>query len=147
MIDDVAEAVALQHLEVVDHAGGDQHPEDGEELALLEQVGLAGLPDDVGDVAPWISCTGRALVCLYCTRPKTAPMAHIRMPRYISVTPLTPPRPANVTCVRSGILMSASLANAFVARPDKQNNATIHVVILIFLIGILQFNKCHEHKL
>ncbi len=36
--------------EVVDHADGDQHPEDDEELALLGQVGLAGLPDDVGHV-------------------------------------------------------------------------------------------------
>ena len=30
---------------------GDQYPEDDQELALLEQVSLAGLPDDVGDAA------------------------------------------------------------------------------------------------
>jgi hypothetical protein len=35
---------------VIDHAAGDQHPEDGEELALREQVGLAGFPDGVGDL-------------------------------------------------------------------------------------------------
>src|SRR5437899_4796966 len=62
-------------------------------------------------------CTGRALVCLYCTNPNTAPTAHTKMPRYMSISPLTPPKPANRTWVRSGILMSASLAEALHARP------------------------------
>ena len=34
-----------------------------------------------------LSCTGRALVCLYCTRPNTAPMAQITMPSNIRVMP------------------------------------------------------------
>src|SRR5208282_4692162 len=86
------------------------------------------------DTSPMLLCTGNDLVCLYWTRPKAAPKAHITMPRYINVTPLTPPKPAKVTCVRSGMLMATSPANTFVAKPDQQNNATIHVRILIFLI-------------
>ena len=42
--------VVLQNTEVEDHAGGDQHPEDGQELALREQVGLAGFPNGVGNL-------------------------------------------------------------------------------------------------
>src|SRR5439155_7303818 len=61
------------------------------------------------DTLPIDSCTGSALVCLYCTSPKIAPAAQIRMPRYINVRPLTPPSPLNVTGARSGILISASL--------------------------------------
>ncbi len=57
-----------------------------------------------------LSCTGSALVCLYCTRPKIAPIKQIRIPRYISATPLTPPNPPKCTVVRSGITMSDSLA-------------------------------------
>ena len=37
--------------EVVRHAHGDQAPKSDEELALLRQVRLAGLPDDEGDPA------------------------------------------------------------------------------------------------
>src|SRR5690348_16537549 len=59
-----------------------------------------------------LPCTGRALVCLYCTRPKTIPMTQMASPAYISVMPLTPPRPPNFTVVRSGITMSDSLAYA-----------------------------------
>ncbi len=47
---DGADRVALQADEVIDDADGDQDPEAGEELPLLEQIGLAGLPDRVGDV-------------------------------------------------------------------------------------------------
>src|ERR1035437_5234897 len=57
-------------------------------------------------------CTWRALVCVYWTRPKAAPTAQSRMPRYISVTPLMPPKPSKRTCVRSGILISASPARS-----------------------------------
>jgi hypothetical protein len=39
-----------EHAEVVGHADRDEHPEHGEELALLPEVGLAGFPDDLGDV-------------------------------------------------------------------------------------------------
>jgi len=41
--------IVREDAEVIDHAGPDQHPEDGEKLALGEQVGLAGFPDHVGD--------------------------------------------------------------------------------------------------
>src|SRR5690348_14654501 len=57
-----------------------------------------------------LSCTGRALVCWYCTSPKAAPTRHTRMPRYISVTPLMPASPPKWTVVRSGMTMSDSLA-------------------------------------
>ena len=40
----------LENLEVIEDARRDEHPEDGEELALLEQVGLARVPDDVRDL-------------------------------------------------------------------------------------------------
>jgi hypothetical protein len=47
---DVAGGVVREHAEVVGHADRDEHPEHGEELALLPEVGLAGFPDDLGDV-------------------------------------------------------------------------------------------------
>ena len=46
---DMERGIAAEEAEVVHHAGADQHPEDREELALREQVGLAGLPDHVGN--------------------------------------------------------------------------------------------------
>ena len=66
------------------------------------------------------SCTGSALVCLYCTRPNTAPTPQMSIPRYISVDPLTPPSPSNFTWAKSGIFMSASPAKAV---QFKANNA------------------------
>ncbi len=36
--------------EIIDDTDGDQDPEAGEEFALLEQIGLAGFPDRVGDI-------------------------------------------------------------------------------------------------
>src|ERR1035438_1185703 len=57
-----------------------------------------------------LSWTGRALVWVYWISPKTAPTKHRAMPMYISEIPLRPPRPSNLTWVRSGILISASLA-------------------------------------
>ena len=46
--DDVAEGFrACRAEEIINHAAGDQHPEDGEEFALGEQIGFAGFPDDV----------------------------------------------------------------------------------------------------
>ena len=50
MMTTLPERFVLQPHEIIHHAGGDQQPEDGEELALGEQVGLAGLPDGVGDL-------------------------------------------------------------------------------------------------
>jgi hypothetical protein len=59
-----------------------------------------------------LSCTAKALVCLYWTKPKAAPMKQITIPIYISAGPLMPPRPLNLTCERGGMLISASLPNA-----------------------------------
>ena len=56
MINDCADRVALQTDEVIDHADGDQDPETGEEFALLEEIGLAGFPDRVGDVQHGLMC-------------------------------------------------------------------------------------------
>src|ERR1019366_630161 len=69
-------------------------------------------------------CTWSALVCVYWMRPKAAPIAQITMPRYISVTPLTPPKPSKWTCVSSGILMSASPARSD-GRTDAAKSAAI----------------------
>jgi len=46
---DVTESLVLEVPEVEDDRRGDQDPEDGKELALLDDVALARLPDDVGD--------------------------------------------------------------------------------------------------
>ncbi len=43
--------LSCKHLEVVDHARGDQQPEDREKFALGEQVGFARLPDGVRNLA------------------------------------------------------------------------------------------------
>src|SRR5262249_51428872 len=63
-----------------------------------------------------------------------APMAHMTMPKYMSAVPLTPPRPSNLTGLRSGILMSASLPKALVARVHKQIRTNIQGNLLAFLI-------------
>ncbi len=89
-----------------------------------------------------LSCTGNALVCLYCTRPNRAPTPQSKMPRYISISPLMPPNPANLTSLREGILMSASPANTLVARPNKQNAASAHKEILVFFI-----KRCRGRRL
>ena len=39
-----------EHAEVDPDDDGDEHPEHDQELALLQQVGLAGLPDQLGDL-------------------------------------------------------------------------------------------------
>src|SRR5438067_2818608 len=86
-----------------------------------------------------LSWTGRALVCIYCTSPKTAPMAQITIPMYMRVTPLMPPSPSNLTFVRSGMLMSASLAEAF-ATPAANNirfqNISFVLTIDLALLGL-----------
>src|SRR5258708_7004149 len=69
----------------------------------------------VWETLAMLSCTGKALVWRYCTTPKIAPMAQMRMPRYIRAEPLMPPKPSNLTLERSGILMSASPAKPAVA--------------------------------
>src|SRR5438445_5812161 len=86
------------------------------------------------ETADMLSCTGRALVCLYCTNPKIAPMKQIRMPKYIKVVPLTPPRPANLTASKGGILISASLPKAAVDRPKMARMSTPQNHRLLFLI-------------
>ncbi len=48
--DDVADGITLKNFEIVYHAGRDQDPKDREKFALREEVGFAGLPDDMGDV-------------------------------------------------------------------------------------------------
>src|SRR5205814_99209 len=87
------------------------------------------------DTLPIDSCTGSALVCLYCTSPKIAPAAQIRMPRYIKVRPLTPPSPLNVTGARSGILISASLprtgATPHPARIHRRANQDLRLNIIL----------------
>jgi len=62
------------------------------------------------DTSRMESCTGRALVWLYCTRPNTAPITQITKPTYIKAVPLKPCNPANFTVSSGGIWMSASLA-------------------------------------
>ncbi|MFN9956847.1 MAG: hypothetical protein ACK55I_27415, partial [bacterium] len=47
----VPAADRVEEPEVDDHGRRDQEPQEGQELALLAEVALAGLPDDVGDVA------------------------------------------------------------------------------------------------
>src|SRR5438552_3730433 len=81
-----------------------------------------------------LSCTGRALVCLYCTRPKAAPMKQITMPQYISVVPAMPPRPLNLTVSNRGMWMSASLAFTPVAANRVRKPSTIQNQYLLFLI-------------
>ena len=48
--DDVPEGRVLQPAEIVGHADGDENPQDNKELALLGEIGFAGLPDDVGHI-------------------------------------------------------------------------------------------------
>src|SRR5581483_4550115 len=78
----------------------------------------------VFDTFPIEGCTGKALVCLYWISPKIAPTAQIRIPRYISVGPLTPPKLPNFTVSNGGILISASLANAPSAPPKTASRMT-----------------------
>ena len=40
----------LQISEVVEDASADENPQQGQELALLPEVALAGLPNNVGDI-------------------------------------------------------------------------------------------------
>src|SRR5437870_2204899 len=81
-----------------------------------------------------LSWTGSALVCLYCHIPKIAPIKQIKMPKYIKVVPLTPPRPANLTASNGGILISASLPKAAVDRPKMARMSTPQNHRLLFLI-------------
>src|SRR5439155_5551100 len=81
-----------------------------------------------------LSCTGRALVCLYCTRPNAAPIKQITMPRYISVKPLTPPKPSNLTVSSAGILISASLPKAAVVTQRRAKMSTPRNHRVLFLI-------------
>src|SRR4051812_27106318 len=81
-----------------------------------------------------LSCTGSALVCMYCTKPKMAPMAQTMMPKYMSDKPLAPPKPGNFTWLKSGILISDSLAKALVEQPKAANTRTTQNHSLLFRI-------------
>ena len=59
----LAERRMGQAHEVVDHTDGDEDPEDDEELALLGEIGLTGLPDDVGDIKHGL--VGRQILRLF----------------------------------------------------------------------------------
>src|SRR4051812_22847505 len=87
-----------------------------------------------------LSCTGSALVWLYCTNPKTTPMAQMSNPRYMSVAPLMPPSPLNATLLRSGILISASLADRDAGTRKVDNNKNLHDGRIILPIGLR--SKC-----
>src|SRR5437867_8506525 len=93
-------------------------------------------------------CTGRALVCLYCTRPKAAPMKQITMPQYISVVPAMLPKPLNLTASSRGMWMSASLALTPVAANSVSAPSTIQNQYLLFLIifGTEIITKETRHK-
>ena len=54
--DDRTDRVALQPDKIIDDTDGDQDPEAGKEFPLLEQIGLAGFPDRVGDVQHGLMC-------------------------------------------------------------------------------------------
>ena len=96
----------------------DQHPEDGEELALGEQVGLAGFPDHVGDLGhALVHRQGLGLHVLH--QAEHGADGADDDAEYISVVPLMPPSPSNFTWDRSGILMSASLPKAAVEAPRR----------------------------
>src|SRR6185437_10916726 len=82
------------------------------------------------------SCTGSALVCLYWMRPKIAPTTHMKMPKYINAMPPTPPRLLKCTPARSGMLISASLAKALLAKPDRQIRIIMKGSFLVFLIHL-----------
>ena len=51
MIGDLQRVEVLQHAEVEHHDHADEHLEDQDELALRDQVGLARLVDQLGDLA------------------------------------------------------------------------------------------------
>src|SRR6185436_2037518 len=55
-------------------------------------------------------------------RPKAAPTKQRKMPMYISVAPVIPPKPANFTASSGGMMISASLAEAPNASPIAINN-------------------------
>src|SRR5579871_3890334 len=71
-----------------------------------------------------------------------APMTHITIPKYINAFPLIPPSPLNCTGPRSGILMSASLANALLAKPNKQIARSIQDIFLALLIDFCGARLC-----
>src|SRR5882724_4331681 len=81
-----------------------------------------------------LSCTGRDLVLPYCTSPKIAPIKQMPMPRNINVEPWMPPKPSNLTCVRSGMGMLASLAKHPIEPPNKATKRTAQNPSLFFFI-------------
>ena len=69
----------------------------------------------VADTRAMLSCTGRARVCWYCTKPKTAPIKQTTKPQFIKAAPPKPPRVGNFTADKSGMTRSASPARDAVA--------------------------------
>jgi hypothetical protein len=100
----------LQQLEIINHADGDEKPERREKFSLLQQVGLARLPDDVGNVAHAL-WTGSARVCLYSKMPNAAPTKH-RSPGQIQQYHGRSPSRQKGNVRNDGRLMSASPAKA-----------------------------------
>ena len=90
-----------------------------------------------------LSCTGKAFVWRYCTKPNAAPSRHTTSPRYSKAMPLMPPSPANVTCVRSGILMLVSLADAVAAKPEKHRNANNRAGTVLVFIKVKQIRRAY----
>src|ERR1017187_308061 len=94
----------------------------------------------VWDTSAMEACTGSDLVCQYCTSPNPAPMAHIKMPKYISVWPLRPCKPSKVTAFSSGILILASLARRPAAHKHKRK--VVSLAGRIFLACIMLSLQC-----
>ena len=96
---------ALQHAEVEDDDGPDEGLEDQQELPLLEQVGLAGLVDEIGRSPPSMNARAAPAPGDMSIRPNSRPSRHTSRPDMSSVRPF---RPRNRTEPRSGRISAAS---------------------------------------
>ena len=80
----------LQHAEVEHHDHADEDLEDQDELALRDQIGLARLVNQLGDLAASSACTGRFFSCVKIISPNSRPSAQTTRPPISSVRPLMP---------------------------------------------------------
>ena len=113
-----AEGFFLQTFEIINHADRDENPERGEKFSLLEQIGFAGFPDDVGNVAHGFVDWQRARLFVLQQAEQRMPIAQMIKPEYkIACAPRPPPK--NETSCNDGRLMSASPAKAFVAQNSR----------------------------
>jgi hypothetical protein len=80
-------------------------------------------------------CTGRFLVCTYCSRPNSAPSAHTTNPSMSTVFPVSEP-PRNETACRSGMLMSDSLARAGDVAASARTEAQANQGALMNFMGL-----------